>query len=362
MGVQKSSGPAAQTSAPEGRSTVGGMTLDEIRKALGVGFYIQGGYVFNTRDPRSQKNDFRVFDHKANSFMADLAQIRFEKNAERGGLGFKFKISGGETAKYIHSNGLGNADDPFDLTEAYVDYIAPWGKGLKLTFGKFVTPNGAEVIEAVDNMNFSRSFLFNYAIPFTHTGLKFYYPFSEKVNAALFLVNGWDNTSDNNRGKTLGLSFGLTPVEPVSLAFNFMHGPEQERNSKNDRFLFDWVSTVKATRKLTFVLNTDYGTEQRALTARGVRNTKWYGVAGYARYEFVPWFSAAVRGEYFKDPDGARTGTVQALKEVTFTPEFKVARDLIVRPEYRRDWSDKGVFGSSGKTQETVSLGVMYQF
>jgi hypothetical protein len=31
-----------------------------------------------------------------------------------------------------------------------------------------VTYFGAEVIEAIDNPNYSRSFLFNYAIPFTH--------------------------------------------------------------------------------------------------------------------------------------------------------------------------------------------------
>lgn len=348
--------------ASQGPVRVGGMTVDELRKALGVSFYIQGGYVFNTRNPRSQENDLRVFDHKANSFMLDLAQIRFQKEAEMGGLGFKFKLSAGETAKFIHSNGLGDASDSFDLTEAYVDYVAPLGKGLKITFGKFVTMHGAEVIEAADNMNYSRSFLFNYAIPFTHTGLKMYYPFSDKVNTALYVVNGWDNTSDNNRGKTAGVSFGLTPAEIVSLAFNFMYGPEQESTSKNDRFLFDWVGTVRATKNLTFVVNTDYATEQDALTAQGVKNTKWYGVAGYARYDFVPWFAVAVRGEYFKDPDGTRTGTAQTLKEVTFTPEFKVARSLIVRPEYRHDWSDKGVFGSTKKTQDTVSLGVMYQF
>ncbi len=178
------------------------MTVDEIRKALGLSFYFQGGYVFNTRDPRSQENDFRIFDHKANSFMLDLAQIRLQKEAPMGGLGFKFKLSFGETARFIHSRGLGDTNDTVDLTEAYVDYLAPLGKGLKVSFGKFVTMHGAEVIEAIDNFNYSRSFLFNYAIPFTHTGFRVYYPFSDQFNVAAYLVNGWDNTNDNNRGKT----------------------------------------------------------------------------------------------------------------------------------------------------------------
>ena len=349
---------------------VGTMTVDEIRKALGLSVYFQGGYVYNTRDPRSQENDLRLFDHKANSFGLDLAQIRFQKDADVGDLGYKLKLSFGETAKFIHSRGLGtqfnnlnpgssNARDttPFDLTEAYATYNAPLGKGLQFSFGKFVTPHGAEVIEAIDNFNYSRSFLFNYAIPFTHTGLKAYYPFSDAFNVALYVVNGWDNTSDNNNGKTVGASFGLTPVAPLGLTFNFMYGPEQDQNSSNERFLFDWVGTYKATKKLTFVLNTDYATEQRVMTALGLRDAKWYGVAGYAKYEFLDWFSMALRGEWFKDPEGVRTTTTQpadpliqtptgigqTLKEGTLTTEFKVAKNLLLRPEYRHDWSDKSL-------------------
>jgi hypothetical protein len=68
-----------------------------------------------------------------------------------------------------------------------------------------------------------------------------------------------------------------------------------------------------------------------------------------------------VRAEYFKDQDGVRTGTAQALKEITFTPEIRVAQGLIIRPEYRHDWSDERVFDSgTGKNQDTIALGVMY--
>jgi hypothetical protein len=388
--------PAAQAApAPTPPKTIGNMTVDELRAALGFSMYFQGGYVYNTRDPRSQENGLRLFDHSANSFSLDLAQIRFQKDADMGGFGYTFRLSFGETAEFIHSRGLGpqynnltpGSSDftnttPFDLTQANITYNAPLGKGLQFTFGKFATPIGAEVIEAADNFNYSRSFLFNYAIPFTHTGLKTYYSFCDAFNAAFYLVNGWDNTSDNNNGKTVGLSLGVTPVKPVSLAFNFMYGPEQDNNSSNERFLFDWVATITATKNLTFVLNTDYATEQGVLTALGSRDVKWYGIAGYAKYSFNDWFAIALRGEWFNDPDGARTtftdtglpnGIGQTLKEGTFTTEFKIAKNLILRPEYRHDWSNKDTFGSvsavptalpSGhdKTQDTLSVGVMYLF
>jgi maltoporin len=111
------------------------------------------------------------------------------------------------------------------------------------------------------------------------------------------------------------------------------------------------------------VLNTDYATEQQAPTVRGTQNTKWYGIAGYVKYDFLDWFSTAIRAEYFKDPDGARTGIAQTLKEVTLTPQFKIAKDLYIRPEYRHDWSDQNMFdGSTRKTQDTISVGAMYRF
>src|SRR5574340_910904 len=170
----------------------GSMTVDEIKSALGMSVYVQGGYTYNFADPDNRTNDLRVFDHEANSFTLDLAQLVFTKDAPVGGVGFKLKLSAGETAKLIHAAGLGDAGDAFDLTEAYIDYVAPLGRGLKLRFGKFVTMHGAEVIEAKDDMNYSRSFMFNFSIPFTHTGLMAGYAFSDQVSANVYIVNGWD--------------------------------------------------------------------------------------------------------------------------------------------------------------------------
>jgi len=332
--------------------------LADLKTALGLSIYLQGGYGYNFKNPDSGENDLRVFDHKANSFTLDLAQIVFTKDAPLGGVGYKLKLSAGETAKFIHSRGLGSADEAFDLTEAYITYLAPVGKGLKLQFGKFVTMHGAEVIEAKDNFNYSRSLLFNYAIPFTHTGLSAGYSFSDQLNATVYLVNGWDNTDDNNKGKTVGLTVGYTPIEQAALIFNVMFGPEKD-NSSDNRFLFDWVGTFKPLKNTTVVLNTDYATEDHS--AAGGGTAKWYGIAGYVKYDFSDIVSGTVRAEYFNDKDGLRTGTAQKLKEITVTPEFKVAKSIIVRPEFRHDWSDEMSFNSgTKKSQTTLALGVMY--
>lgn len=332
---------------------------ENIKKLPGLGIYLQGGYTYNFRNPDSQENELRVFDHKANTFTIDLVQLVFTKEAGPNEAGFKVKLSAGEIAKWIHSRGLGTPDDAFDLTEAYLSYVAPLGNGLRFDFGKFVTFHGAEVIEAKDNPNYSRSFLFNYAIPFTHTGLKISYPFSDALSASIHIVNGWDNTDDNNKGKTAGLSIGYTPFEELALTFNLMSGPEQDNNTSNKRFLFDWVGTIKPIKAFSIIVNGDYGTEEKVALDGG--DAKWYGIGLIVKYDFNDFYGLSLRSEYFKDDKGVRTGTPQALKEITLTPEFRMTKSFILRPEYRHDWSDKEVFDSGNKkSQDTIALGVMY--
>lgn len=358
-------------------------TVEDIKNLLGLSIYLQGGFNYNFGNPDSKENDLRVFDHKANTFTFDLGEIVFSKDAPTGGIGYKLKLSAGETAKFIHAAGLGTSDDPFDLTEAYINYVAPLGKGLKLQFGKFVTFTGAEVIEAEDNMNYSRGLLFNFAIPLTHTGLMIGYPFSDKVSANFYVLNGWDNFDKNDGGsKTLGLNVNITPADQFSAVVNFLNGRETDlqTNIRSNRFLSDTVITVKPVKNLTFVVNPDYGVQSKS--APDESNAKWYGVAGYVKYDFSDLLSATLRAEYFRDSDGSRViplavrddglailppGTSLAAKEITFTPEIRVAKNLIVRPEYRHDWADKNVFDSNSntlntKSQDTLALGVMYRW
>lgn len=227
--------------------------------------------------------------------------------------------------------------------------------------------HGAEVIEAKDNFNYSRGLLFNFAIPFTHTGLMVGYPFSDKLSANFYVVNGWDNFSkDVGSSKTLGLSVNYTPAEQFSFVENLINGREvvvSGSGVRTNRFLSDTIITVKPIKNLSFVVNTDYAMQSRAVADRS--DAKWYGVAGYVKNDFSDLFSATVRAEYFDDRDGFRTGTPRKAKEVTLTPEFRVVKNVIVRPEYRHDWSDKKVFDSrhntmDKKSQDTIALGVMY--
>ena len=73
------------------------------------------------------------------------------------------------------------------------------------------------------------------------------------------------------------------------------------------------------------------------------------------------------RVEYFNDPNGYSTGTIQRLHEVTLTGEYRFADWLLSRAEYRHDGSsaffyDHGNEPGSRQSQNTVTIGfVLYK-
>jgi len=366
---------AAAAFAEDAKPASPAISADDLKKALGISFYVQGGYTYNGNASdgatQSSENDLRVFDHKANSFTLDLAEIVISKDTTTVNTsGYKIKLAAGETAKWIHARGLsgaplnqpqtGEGTDAFDLTEAYVSYLAPIGRGLRFDLGKMVTYFGAEVIEAIDNPNYSRSFLYNYATPITHTGLKMSYGFTDALSASVYVVNGWDNAEDNNTGKSLGVSIGYAPADVFSGYVNYMTGPEQDSNNHDQRTLVDLVATVKPVKPLSIILNYDDGMEEHAVASG---KATWNGFAGIVKYDFNDTYSLSVRGEYFDDQDGFRTGAAQQLTEWTVTPEIRLAGGLVVRPEYRHDASNKQSFDNgTKKSQDTLALGVMYRW
>jgi len=96
---------------------------------------------------------------------------------------------------------LGTEKSLRNVEDAYLTAVLPVGNGLTINAGKLVTHMGGEVIETIGNINYSRSILFAYAIPYYHLGLSANYPFSDKFNATLYIYNGWNDVVDNNKGK-----------------------------------------------------------------------------------------------------------------------------------------------------------------
>jgi Putative beta-barrel porin-2, OmpL-like. bbp2 len=314
-----------------------------------LGFQISGtvlaSYTQNFGNPQTNNNQLRIFDTNANSFMANMAQIVFERPANASGsgfdrAGFRSRINFGADSRFSRARTNfqpGTDNNELDVQELYGEYIAPIGNGLKIQAGKINTLIGYETINAWENPNFSRSFMFGLSQAFTTTGIRFTYPFSKYATATIGLINGWDNIDDNNRGKSFEYLLALTPHEKFGVSVYGSYGAEQSNGNANlgvstvsgsggcaayttgcdptaKRTVVGGIITVKPTSRDTIILEPYYGNEGNASLDAGNtnNNARWNGIIAYVTHDFNDQqepnaFSLRVRGELFEDAGGART-------------------------------------------------------
>ena len=248
--------------------------------------------------------------------------------------------------------------------------------------GKFETLAGAEVIEDPANANISRSILFGYAVPFTHTGARATYSPSALFSFIAGVNNGWDNLKGPGGPKTaeLGVAYNGSVF---SLTAQSYLGMERYSNAQwsatgdspaGHRSLVDVVGTYHATPKLTFVANFDTGRQTAvplvdatgALLPGGLGTATWSGVAGYAQYQLTSKLSAALRGETFNDNGGYRTGYDQNWRETTLTLAYAPSAPLVFRLEGRADSSSHPVWadqvGGLHAAMQSIAAQVLVKF
>ena len=326
-----------------------------------IGGLVDARYtVFSTKPVGDAQ--YRNFDTRHNQFGLTMAQLWLAKaptSDSRGG--FKVKLSVGPATTIVQSLEPGASSVLQNIEEGFISYLAPIGKGLQIDAGKFVTQHGAEVIEAKDDWNYSRSLLFALAIPYYHSGVRATYPVSDKLTLMGTVVNGWNNVVENNGGKTFGAQIAYKPTAALSLVQNYMSGPEQPDDNRDWRQLLDSIATWTVNPKLSLMANYDYGAD----TIAGAK-VHWQGVAGYAKIQAAKRVAFSPRVEWYQDPSGFTTGTPQTLKEVTTTLELKATDTFLWRIEYRTDFSNVDVFkmqsGALKKTQSSIGFGILYSF
>jgi hypothetical protein len=336
---------------------------------LAVNAFVSTAYEYNANRPTTGTNSYRVFDFNDNSFNLDVAEVVVQIAASKpNDAGFRVDFDAGNSIPQI-SKTQDQAAAQFDLKQAFATYIAPIGSGLRFDVGKYVTHLGYEVIEGYDgyNDNYSRSILFGYAIPFTHTGVKASYAFSSKVAGMLEVVNGWDLLRDNNHSKSVGAQLTLTPVAPLSVLLNWIGGPELANDNHSKRNVFDIVAILKPTDRLTLGVNGDYGIEDGSSRVNPGSDAIWKGIAGYAVLGLTDKFSVGLRGETFHDDGGVRLGTdtKAKLSEATLTPTYKFTSHVLARGEVRFDKANQPILARRGTLtdkQTTVGANVIFVY
>ncbi len=335
---------------------------------MAVTAFVDGYYSYNDNQPtigaNNQINDLYNFNDKTD--MVELSAVKLTLNHDPAPFGAHFDFVYGRT------NNLVNAGLQADYIEqAFLSLKPSAAKGFEADFGKFVTSAGAEVIEAKDNWNYSRSLLFAWAIPYTHFGLRTSMPVSKTETVGVQVVNGWNLVTKNNGWATVGLTSAYVKTK-YTWNVNFYTGPENATPTHGYRNLVDTTLLLTPNNKFNAYINYDFGENRDAVIGSGEAATgdhninNWQGIAIAAHQQFNATTAIAGRYEYFTDPNGFATGTAQHLNEFTGTFEYRVPKlpqTLISRAEYRHDQSNVPFFHKNNVStvdgQSTVSVALI---
>jgi hypothetical protein len=353
---------------------------------IGLSGYLQTSYTGNLDDSsRNTTSTGRTFDTNGNSFNLNRFLLQIAKPVgDSDHYGFTVRMAAGQDATVLNSAAGWNATSDFNVQEAYMTYAIPSLTKLQIIGGKFVTPEGFEGVDTVNNPNFSEGLLFQVMEPITHTGVKANYTFNDKVNATIGIVNGWDLVQDNNSSKTILWQVATTPTKQISWSFQGLYGKEVADPSHADRLSLDTVLSYNPTDKLSLngQLNWyEQSNDPLVVTAdggRAVGTTHATGAGLWVSYATTSKFTEIVRYEVVNDGSGANrfgsgafaneptpgTATNQTVQEFTLTHKTMLTSNMGTRLEYRHDWSNEPAFvnnlgsaapGGAVRNQNTIS-------
>ena len=354
---------------------------------------LDGYYGYNFNKPVGAVNLLRAYDVLSNSFSLNQATMVIERAPDISAgrrFGVRLDLQYGQATETLQGSAV-NENRPQayrPVFQAYGTYVAPIGTGVTIDFGKWASALGYESNYTKDQMNYSRSYFYDF-LPFYHFGFRSSYNVSDKLNVTYWLVNGVQQSEDFNGFKSQAILLNIKPVKTISWNINYYSGIEGEAvvplynptrpvlptqpglstqpvtpAPRGREHIFDSYVAWTATPKLTLAGEADY-VINRLQTFSAPAHV--IGGALYARYQFTPRIALAGRAEYLSDRGGLFSGVTQALKETTLTAEYKFAEGFLVRGEWRRDFSNQPFFltqatGVLSQQQNTATLGLVWWF
>jgi putative OmpL-like beta-barrel porin-2 len=369
-------------------------TLDFFRDTtinLGLDTY----YAYNFNHPVGRVNLLRAYDVLSNEFSLNQASVILEHAPDVSAgrrWGARLDLQFGQATDTLQGNPLNEPRPEIyrNIFQAYGTYVIPIGRGVNVDFGKWGSSLGIEGNYTKDQFNYSRAFWFNF-LPFYHMGLRANVPLTDKFSVNYWVVNGTNQVEATNGFKDQLFGFTAKPSTNISWTLNYYLGQEHPdrspstncspipaqpglcfvaiRPAPNGRtHIFDSYVSWKAVPNLTFALEGDYFIQrlwQNSAPGQSSAPLHTDGGAAYVQYQVTPRIALASRFEYMSDRGGLFSGVSQALKENTVTLDYKVSDGLLMRYEWRRDFSNQPSFlsdtqGVLSKEQNTATLGLVW--
>lgn len=284
-----------------------------------------------------QGNSLSSFTGAHNSFELGMASI--EASHKMGKASVFVDLGFGSRASEFTYNDAANT---FMIKQ--LNFTYEFSDNFKVIAGSFGTHIGYELLDAVDNKNYSMSYAFTNG-PFFNTGVKAQYT-AGKFSIMAGVANPTDFKSALDAGSTQKTFIGqLGYVGGTGSAyFNVTSGSVNPVSSKNIT-QFDFVGSKKITDAFSLGVNGTY-----TIVADDFDSSldgEWFSLVGYASYAVKDNLTLAYRLEYFDDKNALSTSAIGGnVFGNTLSLNYK-SGNLTFIPEIRIDNSSVNSFSNS---------------
>ncbi len=246
------------------------------------------------------------------------------------------------------------------VNQAYVYWNI--SENTTLTFGRWNTFLGYEVIAPAANFNYSTSYLFSSG-PFSHMGLKADFTLSEDFSLMLAITNPWDTNDTSMTGE---YAFGAQ----LGYKGQYLNLYYDSGASQGLGFEIDYTGGFDLSDSFFLGINAAYETTSFVFDDDGNVlsddfSNGFYGVALYPQLATSDNFSIGLRGEVFgyHAEDGEDLPSVLGL---TLTGSYTVD-NLIIKPEFRLDgWDNNEPYldndGMASNSLSAFTIAAIYSF
>src|SRR5262252_2662100 len=187
-------------------------------------------YAYNFNQPIGRVNLLRAYDATSNNFSLNQANLIVESppNPDAGRrFGGRLDLQYGQATETLQGSAVNEPRPQVfrNIFQAYGTYVFPVGRGLTLDFGKWASALGFENNYVKDQINYSRSYWFNF-LPFYHTGARVNYKINDGIALNYWITNGTQQTEAFNNFKDQLAGVVLQPAQSVTWSVQYYLGQE----------------------------------------------------------------------------------------------------------------------------------------
>nr|MBI1229828.1 outer membrane beta-barrel protein [Cytophagales bacterium] len=300
-----------------------------------VSGYLEAYYAYDFSRPSNHERPSLLYNFKRhNEFSLNLALVQLSYKTSK--TRTKMSVMSGTYAQYNLAN---------EPVWGQAIYEASVGvrllEDLWLDVGVMPSHIGFESAIGADCWHLSRSLLAENS-PYFLTGARLTYPLTEKIEAVLWLTNGWQNIQRQRGKQGLGTGLGVVYRPSEKLLFNYANylGNEGTHPIRMYRF-FNNFFIQKYSNLLNVTLGADYGIEHRFF-----RNgfNHWYGITLSLQKEITDQLTVAGRGEYYSDSNAVILESGMRVSGFSVNLDYQLTESLVARIEGRQFISPEPIF------------------